>query len=240
MSTFPSLEIVVKMALLLPAPLMPKVLGEVIASVRRKDESWPSVLAASFAFSMAPESWEGKSAHGWLLDESDMVVSEVFWRLGRGISWQDGTDYNNSVYLSASSCCPTAMSVNAWEMRGNRSASQWSYVTLLHYGLDPTHAFANDGSATVVGCFCYPTSAWSFLSSSASPQGCRRVVEVRWHMFAVEHGHAIGNDGADNESRQSGEEAWNQTSDRPGTESCYSREPSRCCLPHFRQPIRTR
>jgi hypothetical protein len=102
MSTFPFWEIVVKMALLLPAPLMPKVLGEVIASVRRKDESWPSVLAASFAFSMAPESWEGRSAHGWLLEESDMVVSEVFWRLGRGISWEDGKgeeSYNSDVFF---------------------------------------------------------------------------------------------------------------------------------------------
>ena len=41
----------------------------------------------------------------------------------------------------------------------------------------------------------------------ASPQDWRRVVEVRWHMFMAEHGHAVGNDGADNESRQSGEEA---------------------------------
>lgn len=106
MSTFPFLETVVRIALSLPAPLMPKVLDSVIASVRRKDESWPSVWAALFAFSRAPESWDGRSAHGWLLEESDMAVSEVFWRLGRGISWDDEGFLTmiRYVFLSASSC----------------------------------------------------------------------------------------------------------------------------------------
>jgi hypothetical protein len=39
---------------------------------------------------MAPESCEGRSAQGWVFEDWDMVRSEVFWRLGRGIVGGDG------------------------------------------------------------------------------------------------------------------------------------------------------